>query len=46
MMRRKLLSQIPADPASVDQAVGENMQEHRAADKPVLLQVVFSNAAP
>jgi hypothetical protein len=46
MMRRKLLSQIPADPGSVDQAVGENMREHLPTDKPVLLQVAFRNAAP
>jgi hypothetical protein len=46
MMRRKLLSQIPADPGSVDQAVGENMREQPPADKPVVLRVAFSNAAP
>jgi hypothetical protein len=45
MMRRKLLSQIPADPASVDQAVGANMLEPLTADKPVLLWVAFSKAA-
>jgi hypothetical protein len=45
MMRRKLLSQIPADPASMDQAVSEKMREQSLADKPVLLWVVFRNAA-